>query len=259
MSNPFAKDFETILEEILTDWRNQDPEVDLSKASPNFIKSVCLASAAWGVHRSLAWAADQIFPDTSDYDQLVAHAARRRLSLAGTPAELLARVMDDIRHPPAGGNRHDYVGWAREAALTLVKDAWTVPCGQGPGTVDLVVMANAAETGSEIPSEDLLATIRSYIVDKCPDTVHYLRVLAPELLLQDVTVVRTQATQSSAAGEANITNYLAGFLPGQTLFKGQLVSLAIGGGGGDAEVLVPPAPVVPTAYQMIRPGVISVA
>lgn len=258
MINPFTKSFETILEEALTDWRNQDPAVDLSEGSPNFIKAACQSSAVWGLHQSIAWVADQIFPDSADYDPLVTQAANRGLSLAGTPAELLARVLEDIRHPPAGGNKYDYVRWAKEAS-PLVKNAWPVPLGQGPGTIDLVVLADAEETGSEIPTAELLATVRAYIVDICPNDAKYLRVLAPEVLLQNVTIVRSEATEPVATAIANITNYLAGFLPEQTLFPAQLATLSLGGGPGGADVTEPAAPVTPTGYQMIRPGVISVA
>ena len=258
MNNPFYKSFEAILEEALTDWRNQDPAVDLSQGSPNTHKTVAQSSAVWGLHKSLAWVADQIFPDSADYDQLVTHAAKLGLSLAGSPAELLARVLAHLRHPPAGGNKYDYVRWAKEAS-TLVAAAWCVSMGQGPGTVDLVVLADADQTGSEIPTAELLALVRAYIVDICPDDVKFLRVLAPEVLYQNVSVSRTEATEPAATAIANITNYLAGFLPGQSLFRAQLTSLALGGGSGDAEVVVPAGPVVPTQYQMIRPGVIDVA
>lgn len=260
MINPFDKSFDDLLEEILTDWQNQDPSVDVSQASPNYIKSACLASALWGLHRANAWLSDQIFPDTAAYEQLVAHAAMRQLQLdpAATPAEILAAVLEDIRRPPAGGNKYDYVRWAKQSSPD-VSAAWYVPMGQGPGTVDVIILADVTATGSEIPDADLLATVRAYIVDICPGDVKYLRVLAPEVIEQDVTIVRTAASEPVATAEANITNYLAGFSPGQTLYRAQLAALALGSGSGGAEVSAPAADVVPTSYQMIRPGVIDVA
>lgn len=259
MSSPFAKTFDELLDQILTDWRNQDIDADLSQASPNFISSACLASALWGLHQGAAWTADQIFPDTAAYDVLLRHANLRGLTpVPGeSQARLLDRVLDDIRHPPAGGNKYDYRAWARE--VTGVADAWTVPMGQGAGTVDLVVLADAALTGSEIPTAELLAEVRAYIVDICPADVKYFRALAPEVLLQDVTIVRTEATFPAAIAQASIANYLAGFIPQQKLFTVQLSALSLGGGAGGAQVVDPAADVTPTAYQMIRPGVISVA
>jgi hypothetical protein len=260
MQSPFARTFDELLEQMLTDWRNQDNDADLSQASPNFISSACLSSALWGLHQGAAWVADQIFPDSASYEVLLRHANLWQLTpVPGeSPARLLDRVLEQIRKPPAGGNRYDYRRWAREASA-LVASAWCVPCGQGPGTIDLVITADSAQTGSEIPTDELLAAVRAYIVDICPGDVKYLRVVAPEILAQDVTIVRADATFPAATAQASIANYLSGFIPQQKLFAVQLSALSLGGGPGGAQVVDPPADVEPTAYQMIRPGVISVA
>ena len=52
--------------------------------------------------------------------------------------------------------------------------------------------------------------------------------------------------------------YLNGFIPGQTLYRSQLGNFAIVNGAADAIVTTPAANVIPTALQVIRPGVINV-
>jgi len=255
----FQKSFDDILNGLLADHANQDPEADISKGSLIFIKSAAQASALWGLYKQLEYQARQIFPDTSDRENLEHHATVRGLPLipSETDVALLARILDYIRRPPAGGNKYDYVRWAKEIAG--VASAWCISGGQGPGTVDIMVLSDPALTGSEIPTAELLADVRAHLVDICPENVKFLRALAPEVLLQDVTIARIGAEYQAAAAAADITVYLQSMLPGQALYLGQLTSLALGGEGGDATCSIPAANVVPTAYQMIRAGVISVA
>lgn len=255
----FQKSFNDILNGLLADHVNQDPASDIAKGGLIFMKSAAQASALWGLYKQLEYEARQIFPDSSDRENLEHHVTVRGLPLivGETDVELLARLLDHIRRPPAGGNKYDYVRWAKEIAGVL--QAWPVSGGQGPGTVDVVILADAELTGSEIPTAELLAQVRARIVDICPNDVKYLRVLAPEVLLQDVTIARIGALYPSAYAEADITAYLQSFLPGQALYLGQLTSLALGGDAGDATPTLPAASVAPTGYQMLRPGVIDVA
>jgi uncharacterized phage protein gp47/JayE len=148
----FQKDFDELLNAILTDYRNQFPEADTSQGSLIFIKSACLASALWGLYKYQDWIAKQIFPDTADTEALEHHAWVRGLTrtYGETDAAYLARLLDYIRRPPAGGNKYDYVKWALE--IDNVKAAYCIPLAQGLGTVDVVIVANEANTGSETPS-----------------------------------------------------------------------------------------------------------
>lgn len=148
----YEKDFETFLNEILTDLRNQFPDLDLSKGSLEFVRATALAAALWGINKGVDYVARQIFPDSADTAGLDRHAFLHGLTrnLNETDPELLARLILHIRRPPAGGNKYDYVRWATE--VTNVKKAYCIPNGQGVGTVDVVVLADAAVTGSEIPS-----------------------------------------------------------------------------------------------------------
>jgi uncharacterized phage protein gp47/JayE len=147
----FQKSFDELLNEILTDWRNQFPGADTSQGSLIFIRSACLASALWGLYKYQAWIAGQIFPDTAETELLEHHAWVRGLtrSAGETDAALLARLLNHIRKPPAGGNKNDYEQWA--LSIDHVAKAWCFPLAQGLGTVDVVILASA-DTGSEIPS-----------------------------------------------------------------------------------------------------------
>ncbi len=147
-----SREFDALLAAMLTDWQNQNPDADLSRGSLIYMKSACLASALWGIYKYQDWIARQIFPDTADTAYLEHHAWTRAITrLSGeADAALLARILDDIRRPPAGGNQYDYIKWA--LAIDGVARAYCVPLAQGLGTVDVIILADAAVTGSEIPS-----------------------------------------------------------------------------------------------------------
>ncbi|MFA7465526.1 MAG: baseplate J/gp47 family protein, partial [Syntrophales bacterium] len=166
----FKKTFDQLLDEILTDWRNQLPGADTSQGSLIFIKSACLASALWGLYNYQDWISRQVFPDTADSEYMEHHTWVRGITrrASETDAELLARLLEYIRRPPAGGNRYDYVKWALE--IDYVAAAWCFPVAQGPGTVDVVIQADADYTGSEIPtSHTLTGTVSGTAENKLVD------------------------------------------------------------------------------------------
>lgn len=256
----FDRTFDEILQEIITDHVNQDPVIDISKGSPDYITSAAVASAIWGMEKRGKYLSTQIVPGPDMSRENLEHWAIMR-GLALDPAEsdaaLLTRLLFDIRHPPAGGNKYDYSRWAKLASLDVAA-AWCVSQGQGTGTVDVIILANAARTGSEIPANALLSTVRAFIADICPDQVQFLRVLAPEVLGEDVTISRAGTDYPDAQAIADITTSLAIYIPGQPLYQDTLKGLALGGGDGRALVTLPAADIVPTPYQMIRPGAINV-
>lgn len=148
----FSRDFDELLNSILIDYRNQFPGIDLSQGSLAFIKSACLASALWGLYQHQTWIGRQIFPDMAEPRYLERHAWVRGLTLrtGETHAELLDRLLSVIRQPPAGGNRNDYEQWA--LSIDNVSAAFCFPIAQGPGTVDVVILSDEENTGSEVPS-----------------------------------------------------------------------------------------------------------
>lgn len=253
----FEKTFDELLNSILADYQNQFPDADTSKGSLIYIRAAALASSLWGLYKYHDWIAAQAFPDTADIEALEHHCYLRGIiRRAGeTDADLLARLLDYLRRPPAGGNKYDYVKWALE--ITNVKAAYCIPLGQGLGTVDVVIVANKDTTGSDIPEQALLDEVAAHIDDVRPVTAKYTRVLPPTILIQDVTINVVGANANKPQILADIGAYLNTFIPGQTLYKSQLVNIALINGADDATVATPAANVVPTTTQMFRPGVID--
>ena len=253
----FEKTFDELLNAILTDYANQFPGADTSKGSLIFVRAAALASSLWGLYKYQQWVADQAFPDTADTEALEHHAWVRGLTrrASETDAQLLTRLLDYLRRPPAGGNQYDYVKWA--LTINNVAAAYCIPLGQGPGSVDVVIVADP-DTGSEIPTQDLLDEVRTYIETVRPITVKYVRVLPPAIVLQDITLAGIGTGYDAAQTAIDIASYLNGFIPGQTLYRTQLINIAVLNGAEDVVVTLPAANVVPTTTQILRPGVLDV-
>jgi uncharacterized phage protein gp47/JayE len=147
------KTVDELLNEILTDYQNQDPDIDVSQGSMTLMKSAALASASWGIRQGIKYALKQIFPDDADTENLEHHAGIFELvhSSDETDAELLERVLNRIRKPPAGGNVNDYETWAA-AATTYVAKAYCYQIDPDIGSVGVLVLADEDATGSEQPS-----------------------------------------------------------------------------------------------------------
>lgn len=336
----YQKTFDEELEQILTDYRNQswiDPEtgqplapLDTAQGSLVFIKASVLASAKWGLHQHQSWIARQIFPDLADSAKLEHHCWLRGIyrQAGETDAELLERLLTDLREPAAGGNQADYVRWAKQ--VDNVASAWCVPLGNGIGTVDVLILADAGATGAESPSthtglsgttdgveenalvdsaatfitagvavgdiaknstqgtqavvtalasetqltldsdifaggEDyeivsLARQVHDYISALMPCEMHAddLRILAPTILVQDVTMTIPGAADPEEIA-ADITAFMNTMTPGQSLYVTRLVAFAIVAGEEIATVTTPADTVTATASQVIRPGVIDVS
>jgi len=141
----FQRDFDTIFNAMMTDWQNQYPEADISQGSLIYVKNACLASALWGLYKYQEWIAKQIFPDTANLENLEHHAYIRGITRrqGETDAELLARLLQYIRQPPAGGTADDYEKWALE--VDNVTNAYYYSEPGGAGTVGLTfIMGNKA-------------------------------------------------------------------------------------------------------------------
>lgn len=254
----FEKSFDEILAAILTDFRNIFPSVDTSQGSLAYMKAAGYASALWGLYRYQEWISRQIFPDTADTEALEHHAWVRGLTRTAGESDdaYLARLLECIRRPPAGGNAHDYVMWA--TSVDGVADAWSFPLAQGGESVDVVILANAATTGSDIPNQALLDAVASYISGVRPVGARFIRVMAPTVVAQNVTMTGVGSTLSAKV-QADITAYLNGFDPGQALYLPQLTAIAIGNGVANPALTLPVATVTPPSTSMLRAGVISVS
>lgn len=145
--------FDELLNDILTDYRNQAGSVSAETA----IRAACQASAMWGAYKYQEYIAKQPFPDTADTENLNHHGAVQDIprNAGEEDADYLARILDDIQNPSAGGNLYDYRKWAE--AINGVARAYVLPLAQGDGTVDVVVVADLDITGSELPSASVRA------------------------------------------------------------------------------------------------------
>lgn len=251
----FQKSFDELLNGLLTDYHNQFPDADLSQGSLLFIKSACLASALWGLYQHQEYVARQIFPDTADVAHLEHHAALRGLTRTATDtdAELLARLLDYLRRPPAGGNQYDYIKWALE--VDGVNRAYCLPLHRGDGTVDVLIMADPV-TGSEIPQQTLLDQVAAHIETVRPVTAN-VQVRAPVISMVSVTLRTTGTARQASIAEA-LTAYLNAMEPGQTLYRSQLIALALAGGAADATLDTPAGDVIAAEDTYFRPHVITV-
>lgn len=254
----YEKSFDDILADILTDFRNILPSVDVSQGSLAYMKAAGYASAAWGLYRYQEWISRQIFPDTADTEALEHHAWVRGLerTVGETDAEYCARLLEDIRRPPAGGNAHDYEMWAKE--IDGVAAAYAIPLAQGGESVDVIVVADVETTGSEIPDSELLAEVAAYIDTVRPVGARFVRVLAPVVVAQAVTITGVGSDLASAV-VADIAAYMAQMIPGQPLYIPQLLRIAVVNGAENPVVTVPAATVTPSASSMIRAGVVNVS
>lgn len=159
--------FDALLDQILTDYRNQSAEI----SAETTIRAACLASAIWGAYKYQEYLSKQPFPDTADTENLNHHGAVQGVTRLTdeTDADYLARILDDIQNPAAGGNLYDYRQWTEE--IYGVAAAYVVPLAQGDGTVDVVVVADEDLTGSEIPSASMRkGTATSVGANKLYDT-----------------------------------------------------------------------------------------
>ena len=254
----FQKDFDELLNNITTDYKNQLPDADTSQGSLIFIKSACIASALWGLYKYQDWISKQIFPDTADTEALEHHAWVRGLTrtYGETDTAYLARLLDHIRRPPAGGNKYDYVKWALE--IDNVAAAYCFPLAQGLGTVDIVIVANEATTGSEVPTQALKDEVKAYIDDVRPVTASIIRVLGPTIINQDVSMTVTGINLNKTQIASDVEAYMKTLIPGQTLYKSKLIQIAMDNNADNVTVTTPTADVTAQNYEMIRPGVIDV-
>lgn len=256
----FQKDFDEILAGLLTDCRNRFPDADLSQGSVLLQVLAATASAIWGAYRHQEWVARQIFPSTSDRAALELHAETLGLTpVAGeSHAGLLARVLEHIRTPPAGGNKFDYPRWCRE--VDGVADAWLYyPDGQAAGSIYLVVTADEAATGSIIPNAALLDAVWLHVDNMRPVTARNIYIVPPALLATDVTLVGSGSEWDPEQAAVDIADYMQTLTPGQPLYLAQIYTLAVQNGAQDVIISAPAQNLTPQLTELIRPGVIDVS
>lgn len=159
-------------------------------------------------------------------------------------AELLDRLLDIIRRPPAGGNQYDYRRWARE--VPGVVDAFVYPLRRGLGTVDVVIIG-----ADGLPSPELMEAVQTYIDDVRPVTAWDCLVFAPTILTADIHAKLQLASgykleDLQLPAEQQLGRALAPLAPGDTLYRSHIEAVLSGlAGVVDRELLAPVTNIVP--------------
>jgi uncharacterized phage protein gp47/JayE len=179
---------------------------------------------------------------------------------AESAAALLARVLDRLRQPPAGGNRFDYARWTRD--VPGVTAAFVYPKRRGLGTVDVALLSNG------IPASAALRdAVTAYIVDKMPPQVDFMA-LSPQPIPVAVsaTVVLNAGVllpAVQAAAQTALAAYFDTLKPGDTAVRSRIQTI-IGDLSGvvDYALTAPAANVATTVdaqnVQMPSLGVVTI-
>jgi uncharacterized phage protein gp47/JayE len=137
-----------------------------------------------------------------------------------TDDELRFRILERIRHPPMGGDQHDYIQWA--LAVPGVTRAWCSPNEMGIGTVTVRFMCDdlRADNGG-FPQQIDIDRVTAYIDQMRPVTVKDRWVLSPIPQRIDVHIVNLSVDNDAtrAAIQQSLLDML--FLqaaPGATIY-----------------------------------------
>ncbi|MGE4539203.1 MAG: baseplate J/gp47 family protein [Desulfovibrio sp.] len=160
---------------------------------------------------------------------------------AETDAELLARLLDYMRHPPGGGNAYDYRRWALTVAG--ISRAWTFPNRRGLGSVDVAVLG---PDGPATPSA--IAAAQAVVDEKRPAACKDAWVLTPTPVNVVVKVavrldvsVTTLALYTAQLQDA-LESALADLSPGGVVYRSKIEAVSSSLPGViDRQVKVPQA------------------
>lgn len=156
---------------------------------------------------------------------------------AESDASLLARLLERIRRPPAGGNQYDYKNWA--LSVDGVTAAHVYPLRRGLGTVDIAIVS---EQG--IPSAEIIAKVQAYIDEMRPVTAKNAQVFAPDVRTLDVAVqVKLNGIglpEAQAHIQAALSAYFARLAVGEDVIVSQLeTAISNLAGIADRKLLTP--------------------
>ena len=156
---------------------------------------------------------------------------------AENDASLLSRLLERIRRPPAGGNRHDYKNWA--LSVDGVSSAYVYPLRRGLGTVDVAITS-----ANQLPSAETLVAVQNYIDAVRPVTAKNVRVLAPDITRVDVRVRVKLAGADWAAAQreiqAALDAYFDALIPADDVVVSQLEAVISNAAGVVDRVLLAP-------------------
>lgn len=179
---------------------------------------------------------------------------------AETDAALLARLLELIRRPPAGGNQYDYRRWALE--VDGVSNAHIYPLRRGLGTVDIVIIS-----ANGLPSLEIIQSTQIHIDDVRPVTAKGARVFAPTIKSVDfvikITIENLTLAEAITLINERLVNYVKQLAPGETLIRSQAESeISLIPGIIDRQIIQPTtnitAAVNTSTVEWIKVGTINV-
>ncbi len=161
-----------------------------------------------------------------------------------SPAALLARYLDIIRYPAAGGNKFDWRRWCLE--VPGVVDAFVYDLRRGNGTVDVAIIST-----SGIPSVQLLADVTAHVDQERPVGLTSWSIIGPTAVTVNVTadvVLDGSASLAEISAEFNaqLAIYINSQKPGTIILKSRIEAILSNiKGVKDRVVHTPAANVVP--------------
>ncbi|HAM4338089.1 TPA: phage tail protein, partial [Escherichia coli] len=175
-------------------------------------------------------------------------------------ADLLARYLDILRRPPAGGNKYDYKRWALE--VDGVTSAYVEPLRRGLGTVDVAITS-----ANDLPSQELINAVLAHIEEVRPVTAKDTMVLAPTKKAVDFVVRVKTSGLTVEQIKPQITDVITDFMnrlePGQELIISQLeTQISLISGVSDRRIITPAdnvkAIINASTWEWLRPGNIDI-
>ena len=176
-----------------------------------------------------------------------------------TPESLLARLLDIIQSPPAGGTSYDFKRWAKE--VDGVADALVLTGRRGGGTVDLVITASNGN-----PSAEVIANCKDHVLGLC-SVIADVWVYAPTIRSVDSTALVEldegyALADVQAAAQKGYNALLGAMKPRETLKRSQIEAMINNLAGVTDRAVTSPvgnvqASTDPQLIGWIRPGTIT--
>lgn len=176
-----------------------------------------------------------------------------------TIESLLARYLDIIQQPPAGGADYDYERWAKE--VDGVTDVLVLPKRRGGGTVDVVIMASGG-----VPSAEVIANCLEHILNVC-SVIADIWVYAPTIRVVNSTALVELASgflleDVQVAAQKAYEGLIGALRPRETLRRSQIEAMLSNLAGVTDRSVTTPAGNVKASENLdligwIRPGTIS--
>ena len=117
-----------------------------------------------------------------------------------TDESLLERLLFKVRQPATSGNVYHYIEWA--TSVSGVGAVKVLPLWNGNGTVKIIVV----DANTDVPSEDLLQSVRDAIAEEAPIGAT-VTVVAPTVQTVNISLTCTEGTADADAIKTALTKY----------------------------------------------------